>query len=144
MNLITRGPQQDGRRAFPNEGGDQSPGKPASSRAFCDLSMRVLIAVIMPITQDQVRRVATLARLKLGDEETRTLTEDLGRILAYVDKLAELDTSNVEPTSHVVAVEAPYREDQLAERDGEAAAEAAVANAPRRDGHFFAVPPIIE
>jgi len=106
--------------------------------------MGVLIAVIMSITQDQVRRVATLARLRLGDDETRTLTEDLGRILAYVDKLAELDTSAVEPTSHVVAVEAPYREDEIPARDGEAAAEAAVANAPRKDGHFFAVPPIIE
>jgi len=98
----------------------------------------------MSITQDQVRRVATLARLRLDDEETRTLTEDLGRILAYVDKLSELDTSAVEPTSHVVAVESPYREDVLAERNAEEAADAAVANAPRKDGHFFAVPPIIE
>ncbi|MFN2426714.1 MAG: Asp-tRNA(Asn)/Glu-tRNA(Gln) amidotransferase subunit GatC [Candidatus Binatia bacterium] len=98
----------------------------------------------MSITEEQVRRVATLARLKLGEAETKSLAQDLTRILAYVDKLSELDTSAVEPTSHVVAVEAPYREDILDGRDGEAAAEDAVANAPRRDGHFFAVPPIIE
>lgn len=98
----------------------------------------------MAIREDQVRRVATLARLRLDDEELTALTSDLGRILDYVDKLAELDTSAVEPTSHVVAVEAPYREDDPSERDGQTAAEEAVANAPRRDGHFFAVPPIIE
>lgn len=108
----------------------------------------------MPITEDEVRRVATLARLRLSDDETRSLTADLDRILAYVDKLSELDTSSVEPTSHVVAVSgqaaasgslgSPCREDALGPRDGQAAAEDAVANAPRREGHFFAVPPIIE
>jgi aspartyl-tRNA(Asn)/glutamyl-tRNA(Gln) amidotransferase subunit C len=106
--------------------------------------MRVLVAAHMSISEDQVRRVATLARLKLDAEETTRLAADLSRILDYVDKLAELDTSSVEPTSHVVAVEAPFREDALAPRSLEQAAEEAVANAPRRDGHFFAVPPIIE
>lgn len=98
----------------------------------------------MAISEEQVRRVATLARLRLDDDETRALTTSLGRILDYVDKLAELDTSAVEPTSHVVAVEAPYRSDEVTTRDGTTSADEAVANAPRRDGHFFAVPPIIE
>jgi aspartyl-tRNA(Asn)/glutamyl-tRNA(Gln) amidotransferase subunit C len=98
----------------------------------------------MAIREEEVRRVATLARLRLNDDEARTLTADLGRILDYVDKLAELDTSAVEPTSHVVAVEAPFREDRVSGRPEDIAAEEAVANAPRRDGHFFAVPPIIE
>src|SRR5689334_2790829 len=98
----------------------------------------------MAIREDEVRSVAKLARLRLSDDEVRALTADLGRILDYVDKLAELDTSKVEPTSHVVAVEAPFREDTAPERDPETVAEAAVANAPRRDDHFFAVPPIIE
>jgi aspartyl-tRNA(Asn)/glutamyl-tRNA(Gln) amidotransferase subunit C len=98
----------------------------------------------MSISEEQVRRVATLARLKLGSEETTRLAADLSRILDYVDKLAELDTSSVEPTSHVVAVEAPYRDDVKGPRTLEQSAEEAVANAPRADGHFFAVPPIIE
>jgi aspartyl-tRNA(Asn)/glutamyl-tRNA(Gln) amidotransferase subunit C len=96
------------------------------------------------ISEDQVRRVAALARLRLSDEEARNLARDLGRILDYVDKLAQLDTSSVEPTSHVVAVDAPFRTDEAAPRDPQTAAEEAMANAPRRDGHFFAVPPIIE
>lgn len=102
----------------------------------------------MSISEDQVRRVAMLARLRLSNEETTALTGDLGRILSFVDKLSELDTSAVEPTSHVVAVEAPFREDVLPLADPDAAdhsaAQRAVANAPRRDGHYFAVPPIIE
>lgn len=98
----------------------------------------------MSISEQQVRRVATLARLRLDEEETRALASDLSRILDYVDQLAKLDTSAVEPTSHVVAVEAPFRDDVVHRPDGEANAEEAVANAPRRDGHFFAVPPIIE
>lgn len=98
----------------------------------------------MAIREDEVRRVATLARLRLGDEETKALTADLGRILDYVDKLSSLDTSHVEPTSHVVAVSAPFRDDVIPARDANQAAEDAVANAPRREGHFFAVPPIIE
>lgn len=104
----------------------------------------MLIATTMAITEQQVRRVATLARLRLDDEEARHLTSDLGRILDYVDQLAKLDTSAVEPTSHVVAVVAPFRDDIVHRPDGKANAEEAVANAPRCDGHFFAVPPIIE
>jgi aspartyl-tRNA(Asn)/glutamyl-tRNA(Gln) amidotransferase subunit C len=104
----------------------------------------MLLAADMSISEDQVRRVATLARLKLDAAETTRLAADLSRILDYVDKLSELDTSAVEPTSHVVAVEAPFRKDECDSRSGEQAADEAVANAPRRDGHFFAVPPIIE
>jgi len=98
----------------------------------------------MAIRDEDVRRIATLARLRLGEHEVRALAGDLSRILEYVDKLATLDTSNVEPTFHVVAVEGAWRQDVLTGRDPELAAEEAVANAPRRDGHFFAVPPIIE
>jgi aspartyl-tRNA(Asn)/glutamyl-tRNA(Gln) amidotransferase subunit C len=111
---------------------------------FCAHGMRVLIAADMSISEDQVRRVATLARLKLDAAETTRLAADLSRILDYVDKLSELDTSAVEPTSHVVAVEAPFRDDSPGGRSPEQSAEEAVANAPRKDGHFFAVPPIIE
>ena len=98
----------------------------------------------MSITSEQLRRVAALARLRLDDEETQALAADLGRILDYVDKLGELDTASVEPTSHVVAVESPWREDLVTRPDGEEAANEAVANAPRANGHFFAVPPILE
>lgn len=95
----------------------------------------------MSISETQVRRVATLARLHLTDEETAALAADLSRILQYVDKLAGLDTSAVEPTSHVVLNPAAWREDVVTSGDDP---EAAVANAPRREGHYFAVPRILE
>jgi aspartyl-tRNA(Asn)/glutamyl-tRNA(Gln) amidotransferase subunit C len=98
----------------------------------------------MAIREEDVRRIATLARLRLSEDETRALAGDLSRILEYVDKLSSLDTTSVEPTSHVVAVTSAWREDTLPDRNDQTAADEAVANAPRRDGHFFAVPPIIE
>jgi len=98
----------------------------------------------MAIREEDVRRIASLARLRLRDDETRAMAADLSRILEYVDKLSTLDTTSVEPTSHVVAVSGAWRDDTIAERDEALAAEEAVANAPRSEGHFFAVPPIIE
>jgi len=98
----------------------------------------------MSIREDQVRHVAKLARLRLTDDETRSMTADLVRILDYVDKLSQLDTSQVEPTSNITGAVAPMRDDVCSGRDKAAAAEEAVSGAPRRDGTFFAVPPIIE
>jgi aspartyl-tRNA(Asn)/glutamyl-tRNA(Gln) amidotransferase subunit C len=96
------------------------------------------------IDHAEVRRVAALARLHLSDEETASLTTDLGRILGYVGKLSELDTSSIEPTSHVVEFAAPLREDAVTSGGSTEAAEAAVAGAPRRDGTYFVVPRILE
>lgn len=95
----------------------------------------------MKISDDDVRHVAKLARLDLAEGEVQSLGADLNRILDYVDKLNELDTDAVEPTSHVVNIPSPFREDDLS---CESRPEDAVANAPRRDGHFFVVPSIIE
>ena len=89
----------------------------------------------------EIRRVGALARLRLGEEEVARLSDDLGRILGYIDKLGELDTSSVEPTSHVVAMSTPYREDAVTTGGNP---DAAIANAPRRDDHYFVVPRIIE
>jgi len=93
------------------------------------------------LSRDEVLHVATLARLKLDDAEVARLSDDLSSILSYVEKLGELDTSDVEPTSHVVSVEAPFRDDEVTNTPD---AEAALANAPRREGAFFVVPAIIE
>ncbi len=93
------------------------------------------------ITRKEVDHVARLARLALSEEERELMTRQLDRILGYVDKLNELDTAQVEPTSHVIPMENVMREDavrpSLAQDD-------ALANAPNRDGTFFRVPRIIE
>ena len=56
----------------------------------------------MELSEAEVRNVATLARLDLSDSEVASLAKDMNQILSYVAKLSELDTDNVEPTSHVV------------------------------------------
>jgi len=88
-----------------------------------------------------IDRVAELARLNLKPEEKEKLAKDLGAILDYVKKLDKLDTSKVEPTSHVLDMENVYRKDEVKPSD---AAEKALEHAPQPDGRFFKVPKIVQ
>ena len=93
------------------------------------------------ISRDEVQHVARLARLHLTDEEAERMREQLDAILAYIDKLRELDVEGVEPTSHVVPLVDVLRDD---ENTPCLPQEAALANAPDRAGEFFRVPRILE
>jgi aspartyl-tRNA(Asn)/glutamyl-tRNA(Gln) amidotransferase subunit C len=95
----------------------------------------------MAISRDEVRRVALLARLALSDEEEAAFADHLGHILDHFRRLAELDTEGVEPTAHVTASEAFFRDDVV---QNQPSPEEWLANAPERDGRFFKVPKIIE
>jgi aspartyl-tRNA(Asn)/glutamyl-tRNA(Gln) amidotransferase subunit C len=95
----------------------------------------------MKLTRDEVQRVAVLARLRLTPQEETQLTEQLDHILAYMEKLAELDTSNIELFSHEVDAVNAFREDKVTNRPN---ADALLVNAPDRDNTFFKVPKIIE
>lgn len=95
----------------------------------------------MPITREEVRRIALLARLQLSAAEEEAFTGQLGHILSYFETLRRLDTSEVEPTAHVVTVTTPFRDDVVTNSPD---CEALLANAPARDGRFFKVPKIIE
>jgi aspartyl-tRNA(Asn)/glutamyl-tRNA(Gln) amidotransferase subunit C len=95
----------------------------------------------MALDREVVRRIAVLARLKLSEEDEAAFAEQLGHILQYFEKLKELDTEKVEPTAHVVAIAAVYRDDVVT---NPAAPEELRANAPERDADFFKVPKIIE
>jgi len=101
----------------------------------------VLIDPVVKLTPEQVRHVATLARLTLGTDEAERMAADIARILDYVAKLDELDTSGVEPTSHVVAIAAPLRTDVVTSKP---AVADALANAPQQDDGYFVMPAIIE
>ena len=93
------------------------------------------------ITIDQVRHVARLARLELSPAEEQSLQSDLSAILAYVDKLNQLNTEEVEPTAQVGEPGTPMRDDEITNRP---APEEMLANAPARSRNFFKVPKIIE
>ena len=92
------------------------------------------------IDREDVRRVAALARLSVSADEADRLARDLDRILEYVETLDAVDTTNVEPTSHVIPIETPMREDlAVAAIDP----ELALANAPERHGSAFVVPKVL-
>ena len=95
----------------------------------------------MTIRPRDVRHVAALARLELSPQEEQSLLTDLQAILGYVEKLRELDTEGVPPTTHMLDVGAALREDEVR---NEADVEALLANAPDRWQGFFRVPKIIE
>jgi aspartyl-tRNA(Asn)/glutamyl-tRNA(Gln) amidotransferase subunit C len=84
--------------------------------------------------------VALLARLALDDAETAQFGRQLSQILAYVETLNELDTSQVEPTAHVVPIANVWRDDTV---EPSAGREAVLGNAPDRTEEFFRVPKII-
>ena len=93
------------------------------------------------ISREEVQNVARLARLHLTDEEAERMREQLDAILAYIDKLRELDVEGVEPTAHAVPLVNVMRDDALAPCLPQ---EQALANAPDRADDFFRVPRIIE
>ena len=94
----------------------------------------------MSVTRKDVEDIAKLARLEFTDEEKATFTHQLNTILAYVEQLNTLDTSNVEPLSHVIELDNAFREDVL--RHG-LTREEALKNAPVKTEKFFKVPKVI-
>ncbi len=95
----------------------------------------------MALDLEQVRRIALLARLELSAAEEQMFAEQLAHILEYIEKLQELDTTEVQPTSHVVDMETPFRDDRVINQPN---TQELLTNAPQRDGDFFKVPKIIE
>ena len=95
----------------------------------------------MKITRQEVEHIAQLARLDFNEEEAEAFTEQLDVILTYFDKLKEVDTTSVEPTSHAVMVNNVFREDAVVESFPR---DSALANAPDRESNCFRVPKIIE
>lgn len=95
----------------------------------------------MKISKEEVEYVARLARLDLTEEEKETFTGQLSSILEYVGKLNELDTSNVEPTAHVLDISNVMRPDEPGESLTQ---EQALANAPEKAAGHYKVPKIIE
>lgn len=95
----------------------------------------------MKITRDQVEYVAKLARLELTEEEKETFTQQFDNILSYMDKLNQLDTEGIEPTSHVLPLYNVFREDEVRPS---LPRDEALANAPDHKDGFFRVPRVIE
>jgi aspartyl-tRNA(Asn)/glutamyl-tRNA(Gln) amidotransferase subunit C len=98
----------------------------------------------LKITEEEVRYVADLANLKLSEEEVRKFQADLDEILVHVDRLKEIDTSNVEPMAQVLyeaAETATLRPDRARPGLG---SKLALANAPLTGSGYFKVPEVIK
>ena len=93
------------------------------------------------INREEVRYIAHLARLELSKEEEEKFSRQLGEILSYVDKLKEVDTRSVRPTSHVFTLKNIFRED---ERKDSLPVEEVLRNAPQQRRTQFQVPRVIE
>ena len=95
----------------------------------------------MKITKETIEHVANLARLNLTEKEKEELTGQMGDIISYVDKLNELDTTDVKPMEHVIPIRNVLREDKTEESFDR---EKILANAPSEEDGCFKVPKIVE
>ena len=89
------------------------------------------------IDDETIDYVGILAKLELSPQERKDAKKDMGRMLDYIDKLNELDTSGVEPMSHVFPVTNVFREDVVINGDG---SEESLSNAPQQKNRMYKVP----
>ncbi len=90
------------------------------------------------ISDETIEYVGILAKLELSGEEKEQAKKDMGRMLDYIDKLNELDTTGVEPMSHVFQIQNVFREDVVTNGDD---SENMLKNAPQEKDRMFVVPP---
>lgn len=95
---------------------------------------------LMAINKNDLERIAKLAKLSFSDAEKTQLTKELAQIIAYVDKLNELDLENITASSHVLDLKNIARED---EQKSWLTQQEALMNAPASHGKFFSVPKVI-
>ena len=95
----------------------------------------------MPLDRQQVINIATLARIALSDEEVELFRVQLSQILEQFEVLSELDTTGVPPTGHAVDLQTVMRDDDA---QGSLTQEEVLSNAPRKEGGFFRVKPVLE
>ena len=95
----------------------------------------------MEVTDQLVDDLALLSRLQFNAQEKEEIKQDLQRMISFVEKLNEVDTSGVQPLLHMSEVMNVYREDRV---EGSMSKAAALANAPSADKDFFKVPKVIK
>lgn len=99
------------------------------------------ISMANVISDETIEYVGILAKLELSPEEKEEAKKDMGRMLDYIDKLNELDTTGVEPMSHVFPVNNVFRKDVVTNGDDR---DEILANAPAKKDGAFMVPKTVE
>jgi len=95
----------------------------------------------MPLTLDDVKRIAALARLSVSQQEAEQTLDELNRIFGLIEQMRAVDTTGIEPMSHPVGGSQRLREDCVTEGDQHAAN---MRNAPAQQDGLFLVPKVIE
>jgi aspartyl-tRNA(Asn)/glutamyl-tRNA(Gln) amidotransferase subunit C len=95
----------------------------------------------MSVDASTVRRIAHLARIAVSDDEIAHLQGELNAILAFVEQLAEVDVTGVEPMTSVTPMTMKKREDVVTDGGDP---DAILKNAPAREGNYFVVPKVVE
>jgi len=95
----------------------------------------------MKISKDDVKYVANLARLNVTEAEADKLAIEMESIITFADMLAELDTSNIEPTNHAIKMENVFRDDIIT---GSFDRDLLLENAPSKEAGCFSVPKVVE
>ena len=95
----------------------------------------------MEVTSGLINNLANLARLRFNEEEKAEIRNDLQRMIAFVEKLQEVDTTGIEPLLHMSETMNAYREDEV---KGSMQKATALANAPGADSNYFKVPKVIK
>lgn len=94
----------------------------------------------MQVTHQDIVKVAALAKLKLAESEVEIVADKFLRVLDFVAQLNQVDTTGVEEMAHPVDVHSVLRVD---EQGHSLSREVALSNAPKSDGEFFLVPPVL-
>jgi aspartyl-tRNA(Asn)/glutamyl-tRNA(Gln) amidotransferase subunit C len=95
----------------------------------------------MEVNDEMVDHIARLARLSFKAEEKEEIKQDLQKMIAFIEKLNELDTTGIEPLIHMSENVNVLREDVV---EGSVTQQEALSNAPFHDDHFFKVPKVIK
>src|SRR5688572_1693532 len=95
----------------------------------------------MEVTDQLIENLAELSRLRFNEKEKEDIKQDLQKMISFVAKLNEVDTTGVEPLLHMSEVTNVYREDVV---QGSMSKADALANAPAADNHYFKVPKVIK
>ena len=95
----------------------------------------------MPVSTEQVRHIAKLARIAMSDDEIERLAPELNNILDWIEQLSEVNTDGIEPLTAVIDQKLRFRDDVVTEGN---IRDEILANAPEAQHGFFAVPKVIE
>ena len=93
------------------------------------------------ISEQDIKTIASLSRLKIRDDEKDDVLFQLNKILTYVENLQALDTTNVEPTTYALPMQNVFREDKVKPSLDR---ELALSNAPLKEDGYFKVPRVLE